>query len=120
MVASPQGITLALQQLGFEVTGAKKMTVKRSPHDGLSVTLSLFLCLVNLAHYEESHSIFINISNIMINVEVCSVHTAIEQCCNCQLSATSEITFTAPREFSDAGITSLADNRQRKAYSQQS
>jgi hypothetical protein len=30
MIASPQGITLALQQLGFEVTGAKKMAVKRS------------------------------------------------------------------------------------------
>jgi hypothetical protein len=80
MIASPQAVILALQQLGFEVTGAKKTTAKLSSHDGLSVTVSLFPCLVNLAHCQESQTvlIIISISNIIINVEVFRVYTAIE------------------------------------------
>jgi hypothetical protein len=82
---SSEGITLALQELGYEVISVKQMTAKRPSPEGGATCISLPLFLVTLARSEKSQDIFkiTSLCNIIVKVETYKSQKGLTQCYNC-------------------------------------
>jgi hypothetical protein len=83
---SSEDITVALQELGYEVISVKQMTAKRPSPEGEATCISLPLFLVTLARSEKSQDIFkiTSLCNIIVKVETYKSQKGLTQCYNCQ------------------------------------
>jgi acyl-CoA synthetase (NDP forming) len=82
---SSEDITVALQELGYEVISVKQITAKRpSPENGVTlVPLPLFL--FTLVRNQKSLDIFkaSSLCNIIVKVEAYKYKSGVTQCYNC-------------------------------------
>jgi hypothetical protein len=83
---SSEDITLALEELGYEVTSAKQMTAKCPSPEGGVTLVSLPLFLITLVRNQKSLDIFkiSNLCNIIVKVEAYKSKSGLTQCYNCQ------------------------------------
>jgi hypothetical protein len=82
---SSEDITLAFQELCYEVIGVKQMTAKRPSPEGGFTLVSLLLFLIILVRNQKSLDIFkiSSLCNIIVKVEAYKSKSGLTQCYNC-------------------------------------
>jgi hypothetical protein len=83
---SSEDITVALQELGYEVISVKQMTVKSPSPEGEVTLVSLHLFFITLVRNQKSLDIFkiSSLCNIIVKVEAYKFKSDLTQCYNCQ------------------------------------
>jgi hypothetical protein len=108
---SSEDITVALQELEYEVISVKQMTAKRpTPAGGVSL-VSLPLFLITLVRNQKSQEIFklANLSNIIVRVEVYKSKSATNACALATFGSTAGSPLAACR----AGVVMATENIRR-------
>jgi hypothetical protein len=83
---SSEDITVALQELGYEVISVKQMTAKHPSREGEVTLVSLPPFLITLVRKQKSLDIYkiSSLCNIIVTVEAYKSKSGLTQCYNCQ------------------------------------